>query len=357
MQGIDTSRRARLKIVIPIISISWHGGTRVLVQLANYLSNLGYEVVFLVSRNRCRTPFELANDVRVINVGVFTRVKAIDYSIFLCIVPFYVGTNAILIANFFVTYYPVRMLWLIKRMPYIYFVQDIESKFRLPLGLVLNPFCNWTYRDRRIVAANGHLRDRLLNEFGTASRAISVGPDRVFYDLSVQSAKKYDVVYFLRKESWKGLDRFQRFVEISKGRLTCLCVSQDESLREAIAGSGAEFCKPRDDRELIQCIDSARCFLLTSYREGFALPPLEGMARGLPAVLFRCGGPDQYVVDGRNAIYVDDEDHAFRAIEMLIADTIRYSMMSDEARQTAEKYRMDNSLKLMEKFVIECSEW
>src|ERR1700722_16112920 len=91
------------KVVFPILSISWHGGTRVLIQVANHLAGLGYPGVFLVARNRCKTPFEFAPGVTIEHVGVHTGIKAIDYLIFLCCVPFHAAGNSVLIASFFVT--------------------------------------------------------------------------------------------------------------------------------------------------------------------------------------------------------------------------------------------------------------
>jgi glycosyltransferase involved in cell wall biosynthesis len=344
------------RVIIPVISISWHGGTRVLVQIANHLAGLGREVVLLVARNRCNTPFEFAAGVTVKNVGIHTGVKWIDYSVFLLCAPFHMRGTSVCIANFFVSYYPVRLMALIRGLPYFYFVQDIESKYPLPGGFILNLLCNWTYRDRRIVAANAHLKNRLLAEFGTTSRHISVGPGRIFYEIPVDKQKKYDVIYFLRGESWKGLDRFKRFLALAQGRLSCLCVSQDEKL-SGVSGTEAVFRKPRDDRELVECIDSARVLLLTSYEEGFALPPLEGMARGLPTVLYRCGGPDQYVVNGSNALYIRDESEAIRVIEALVNDSERLERMSHAAISTAENYKMENSLSLMAEFIEQCSQW
>jgi len=102
-------------------------------------------------------------------------------------------------------------------------------------------------------------------------------------------------------------------------------------------------------------MDSARILLLTSYREGFSLPPLEGMARGLPAVLFRCGGPDQYIIDGRNGIYVESEEKAAEAVEELVRDAKIYDLMHREALITADQYRMDKSLALMGEFIAQCA--
>lgn len=357
MPSKSQRRRAKARVILPILSISWHGGTRVLIQVANHLAGLGHEVVFLVARNRCKTPFEFAPGVVVRHVGVYTGIKVIDYLVFLVCVPFAIGGGAVLIASFFVTYYPVRLLASIKRLPYLYFVQDIESKYGFPRSMILNPLCNLTYSDRRIVAANEFLRERLQMEFGTGSRSIAVGPSALFYDIPPQADKTYDVIYFLRGEPWKGLDRFQRFIEVTKGRVSCLCVAQDANLRERVAGSGVVFRKPQNDRELIACLDSARILLFTSYREGFALPPLEGMARGLPAVLFRCGGPEQYIIDGGNAVYVDSEERAAEVIEELVCDSAMYTRMREQALATAHRYRMDASLRSMAEFVEHCAEW
>jgi glycosyltransferase involved in cell wall biosynthesis len=355
--GHITKENLGHRVIIPIISISWHGGTRVLIQIANHLAGLGQKVVLLVARKRCHTPFEFAPGVVVKDVGIHTGLKWIDYPIYLLCVPFYMCGNAVCLANFFVSYYPVRLMALITRLPYLYFVQDIESKYPFPSGVILNPLCNWTYRDRRIIAANAHLKSRLLVEFGATSRNISVGPGRIFYEMPAERRKKYDVVYFLRREPWKGLDRFQRFLALAQGRLSCLCVSQDEELASSISDSDAVFRKPGDDRELVECLDSARVLLLTSYEEGFALPPLEGMARGLPTILYRCGGPDQYVVSGSNAMYVQDELEAVRVIEALINDRQQYERMSHAAKATAGEYKMDKSLTLMAEFVAQCSKW
>jgi glycosyltransferase involved in cell wall biosynthesis len=334
------TRQSPLNIVIPIISISWHGGTRVLVQFANFLAERGHRVEFLVARNRCRTPFAFSNAVVIRDIGIHTGIKALDYFVFLCLVPIFIRKPSIVIANFFVTYFPIRFIALFRGVVYVYFVQDIESKFEAPLGSLLNPLCRWTYSDRHIVAANFYLRRRLEQEFGTTCKSICIGPDDIFFDLSKQSEKNFDVIYFLRRETWKGLDRFLRILSLAKGRFTCLCVSQDEGLRGVLDGMDAVFYRPQNDVDLVRCMDSARVLLLTSYREGFALPPLEGMARGLPTLLFACGGPEQYIRDGENGIYVSTEQQAVDVIDSLVRDHVRYSSMSRAAASVAGEYRL-----------------
>src|SRR5690625_7346132 len=53
-------------------------------------------------------------------------------------------------------------------------------------------------------------------------------------------------------------------------------------------------------------MDRCRIFLLASEHEGFALPPLEAMARGLAVVTFPAGGPSVYVKKDVHAAVVSD---------------------------------------------------
>lgn len=344
----------RLHVVIPIINVSWHGGTRVLMQAANHLVEQGYQVTILCSRGRFASPYRLDERVRVRHVGVRTPWKQADYAIFLALLPFVASRRAVFMATFFVTYYSVRFAAAIRGTGYLYFVQDIESKYRGPAGAILNALCNLTYGDRRIVAANMHLADRLSREFGRSCRLAQIGPGSVFYTRpAARSEERYDVIYFLRREQWKGLDRFKEALTVASGRFRFLCVSQDDGLLASI-GSGAVTCKkPADDEELIDFLDSARVLFFTSHREGFALPPLEGMARGRPVVLFRCGGPDVYVRDEVNGFYVNDANEAVEAISLLLADRDLYLRVSNEARRTAAAFRLEVGLRDLTGYLLD----
>lgn len=333
-----------MRVSIPIINISWHGGTRVLVQAANYFARQGAEVTVLCSRGRYASPYRFGGGVALKQVGIRTPFKYLDYVIFLLALPFAFPRGSLPVATFFVTYLPVRLAALLRGTPYIYFVQDIESKYHGFSGLLLNSFCNMTYGDANIIVTNSHLQERMLREFGRRCRLIQVGPGETFYRSTTAAAKRYDVVYFLRRERWKGLERFQEFLRLSAGRLTCLCLSQDQALFEAVRFPGVECRKPTGDEELIAYIDSARVLFFTSHEEGFALPPLEAMARGVPTVLFRCGGPDAYIRDGHNGFYVQDERQAVDVITRLTTDESAYERASREAVATAAQFRLDIGL-------------
>jgi len=334
----------RLHIAIPMLSARWHGGARVLLQAANHCVSRGHSVTIFCPRRQFTSNYELDSRVVVRYVGSGSGWRFLDYISFLVAVPFVLPRAAPAVANFFVTYFPVRLAALLRGVPYIYFVQDIESKYRGVGGWILNLLCKSTYTDRHMVAANPHLADRLGREFGRRCECIQVGPGEIFYRRPVSREKQFDVIYFLRRESWKGLDRFRKFVTLCRGRVSVLCVSQDEQLLADMRQEGLTCRKPANDEELVECLDSARVLLYTSYQEGFALPPLEAMARGVPAIMYRCGGPDIYVRHGVNSLYVQDETEAVETVLKVVVAGSIYQSLSAEAEATAARYRMEEGL-------------
>jgi glycosyltransferase involved in cell wall biosynthesis len=333
-----------LHVVIPMLSARWHGGARVLLQVANHCISRGHRVTILCPRGHFSSNYELDSRVIVRQPGIRTGWKPLDYLGFLLAVPFVLPRDAIAIANFFVTYFPVRLAALLRGTPYLYLVQDIECKYEGVGGWILNQACKATYADRHVVAANPHLSARLAREFGCRCESIQVGPAEIFYQNPAIRTKEFDVIYFLRREPWKGLDRFRRFLALSGRRVSVLCISQDQPLLDEMRGAGLVCRKPANDEELIDCIDSARVLLYTSYKEGFALPPLEAMARGVPPIMYRCGGPDSYLRHEVNGLYVRDEAEALETVSRVIETRPVYESLSAEARATAASYRMEAGL-------------
>jgi glycosyltransferase involved in cell wall biosynthesis len=65
-----------------------------------------------------------------------------------------------------------------------------------------------------------------------------------------------------------------------------------------------------NDRELADCYRRAGVFIFASLEEGFGLPPLEAMACGTAVVCSKCGGVEDYAVDGFNCLKVEAGDAA-----------------------------------------------
>lgn len=58
-----------------------------------------------------------------------------------------------------------------------------------------------------------------------------------------------------------------------------------------------EFLPPLLPSEMPGFYDELDAFVISSHQEGLAIVGLEAMARGLPVISTRCGGPEEYVID------------------------------------------------------------
>jgi glycosyltransferase involved in cell wall biosynthesis len=86
---------------------------------------------------------------------------------------------------------------------------------------------------------------------------------------------------------------------------------------------------------------SADVFVLPTLSDGFAITQLEAMVYGLPVIATeRCG---DVVVDGVNGLRIaaGDVDALVNAIERLASDAELRRSMSNEARQTAQRFSLD----------------
>ena len=81
--------------------------------------------------------------------------------------------------------------------------------------------------------------------------------------------------------------------------------------------------------------------------EAMPLAPVEGMARGLPAVVSNLEVFREYLVDGQNGLQFEHRggqpaEHLANALAKLIEDPELRQRMSKEARKTAERFSVQN---------------
>jgi glycosyltransferase involved in cell wall biosynthesis len=347
------------RIIIPQIALSAHGGTRITVEFANFAASQGHDVELLIPKGKVRKNYVLHPRVVLREFPFVTGWKYLDYLIFLVFCPLLMR-RGILVANFFVTYFPVRFASFLFGAPFVYFVQDIESVYTGAIGRILNRACEWTYRSSRIIAANEYLAARLRERGTRLLGTIHIGPTADFYQppLPDSDGKDADIVCFPRHEPRKGLDRLERILaqyEQVHGRIRVLGLSQDPEMLQRFAAKGYMVARPGSDHELIAGFDRARILLFTSYKDGFGLPPLEGMARGLPAVVYECGGPALYMQDGINGFLIADgyDARALHALHALLHDPVLLSRQRDEALKTAGRFSLDSGLAQMLAIVLQ----
>lgn len=85
-----------------------------------------------------------------------------------------------------------------------------------------------------------------------------------------------------------------------------------------------------DKNSFLKCSD---LMLISSYQEGLSIVGLEAMSYGLPVVATDCGGPSDYIINGKNGYLVnidDDYNMAKKALKILSSDDL-YKKFSDFA--------------------------
>lgn len=343
------------KIVIPTLGLTSHGGVRVLVELANRLVELGCDVTVLIPNRPAVSPFVLDKRVLIKKIGPLTEYRIVAAVLFLMISPAYL-INKDILANHFVTVFPAWISSCVSRSKYFYFVQDIEYRFyKGEFSSVMRLLCEWTYRRGRLIAANSYLASE-LRKYNEVLLTLKLGVSEKFFKIPrISSANEYDIVYFLRKESHKRIDRFDVLLPILQQKgVRILCVSQNTELLSLYSSRVKTLC-PKDDDDIISALDKSKILLLTSDHEGFSLPPLEAMARGLPSVIFECGGPAVYATHRYNCMIVNDasEQTALEYIFDLLSNKVMYSEMSKNCLISASQFKLDDAVNCFADYLVE----
>ncbi len=83
-------------------------------------------------------------------------------------------------------------------------------------------------------------------------------------------------------------------------------------------------------------------FLLTSTSEGLSIATIEALATGLPAVVTRCGGPEEIVREGEDALLVSIDANAIaEGLLRLLKDSSLADRLAQQGRcNVAEKFDM-----------------
>jgi glycosyltransferase involved in cell wall biosynthesis len=110
------------------------------------------------------------------------------------------------------------------------------------------------------------------------------------------------------------------------------------ALQQLIAAHGlrdAVTCVGRVERsDLPILVSSFDVFFLSSHQEGLCISALEAMACGVPVVSTRCGGPEEFVIDGQTGKLVsDDPQEAADAIEAVRATEQTRRDIGERARE------------------------
>lgn len=340
-----------MKLIIPMLGITPHGGNRVLIDIANYLADKKNINVVILSSTKNMTTFDISKKVSIKVIFGSLKNKYIRILCFLLCAPFFCKRSLIL-SNHFLTFFPSQIAEKFLSSKNLFFVQGVEGECLIGypwiISFLMRKLNILSFKVGRLVPANTFLAQK-VSVYGDVFHCFNLGVSkRFFLPQDNKTEKKYDVVYFARPEVNKGIDRF--FEILDKNRtLSFLCISQDDNLIKILSDKNITCFKPTSDLELFRLIDMCKVLLLTSYNEGFALPPLEGMFRLVPLVYFDCGGPKVYTTSD-NSVLIDSSSDFCLAFNTIMEN---YSAYQDGCLKTARKFILEDSLESFGNVIID----
>ncbi len=288
-----------MRVVFPLLGLGSFGGVRKIVELANGLAERGVEVWLLYPEGRGQTPFFIDERVKRRVVKGKNRLFALLQLAFILAREFR-RRGDVVVANFWPTAY---LFPFSKYM--LYFVQDVESRFYRNPFLKLAAAMTYFFPIKRFTynpALARRTRCRYVITAGVDLSRFFPEPDPL-----LKSDKKA-LMYMPRDERRKGMDLFERAVEMLKGRydFEVWLVGGPEDLSTSLSVPIKRFY-PKGDEELRRIYSSADLFVLSSRSEGLGFPVLEALACGVPVVATRVDGAEVWSLPGVEVCEVSAE--------------------------------------------------
>lgn len=319
--------------IIPGIGIS--GGIAVVLQYANRLLKLGYDVSILTQDFNTQLDWFPDQMVAIYSIDTDDYVKeGID----------------ILIATSWTT---APSLDLMNAKRKIYFVQSDERRFyndKEEKELIGETYkLNYEYMTEAL-----WIKQWLNNEFGHDAYYVPNGIDLdIFHKtepLKSDGKKPRILIEGAINVPYKGMDDAHEAVKDLDCELWI------------ISNNGKPKKDWRYDRffekvpygDMAKIYSSCDIFLKMSRVEGFFGPPMEAMACGCAVVVGKVTGYDEYIIDRKNALVVEQGDiiGAKNAIRELINKPELKNAIIREGFITAKKWSWKNSLEILIKLLL-----
>lgn len=147
-----------------------------------------------------------------------------------------------------------------------------------------------------------------------------------------------------------------RLAQKAVPELRCLCFGAYEVQAQHLPlPEGFEMHVRPAQKEIPALYRRADCWLMPSVEEGFGMPGLEAAACGCPVIATRCGGPEDYVVDGETGYLVpvgDAEAMAARIVDVVTKNDADWREMSAASHAVAREFDWDRSAEKLERALL-----
>ena len=291
-----------MRIIIPLFGATYHGGTRVLFQIANELSQEGNNVEIVCPRKKYNPIYDISDGVTIKLVEIsFLPV----YCIYLVFYILFTNNRHIFLSH-----------WLtgILHSPSIFFrghgtylVQDTEEVFypkKTFTGKVLRYFVFMSYRMNHknmiVTTSYGARKLSVINGLNNKAEMFPLGINKQVFKVNKDTPREKVILCFPRIGEFKGFELLKNTLNLIKNdeflsRYKVVCISQEKNLKKDLYGLYDEFRSVNNDLDLASVYNKASILLHTSKYEGVCLPILEAISCGCRVVCTNSFGPAHYL--------------------------------------------------------------
>lgn len=330
-----TGKEQKVFYLVPGVKIS--GGIAVVLQHANRLLKRGYAVKILSLNNENDASWFPDQKVEILPYG---QTKEMLKS----------GEIDLLVATAFSTAFTVDMA-VAKRK--IYFVQSDESRF-FSDNEDLCKIIRKTYSlPLEYVTEARWIQKWLKNEFGHDSAYVPNGLDEnIFFQtepLAPKTEKARVLIEGAINVPFKGMEDAYSAVK----DFDCELWIVSNNGKPKSSWKFDRFFENVPFDKMNEIYSSCDVFLKMSRIEGFFGPPMEAMACGCAVVVGKVTGYDQYIINEKNALVVEqgDVEGAKNAVQKLIENKELRDGLIENGYKTAREWNWDKSIDLLEKII------
>jgi glycosyltransferase involved in cell wall biosynthesis len=199
------------------------------------------------------------------------------------------------------------------------------------------------------------LKRVMAEEYGDPN-AILVpnGVDWPQFDSSIRGRADTPTVGMLYgTQGWKGADTAFDALRLVKDRLPSLraiAFGSHLPLQEHNPPPWLEYHLQPAQAEIPLLYQQTDCWIVPSTTEGFGMPGLEAAAGHCPIVSTRCGGPEDYVDDGKSGYLVpvgDSMAMADAVSRVLSLNDEQWQSMSSASYEMSKRFDWDRSARIL----------
>jgi glycosyltransferase involved in cell wall biosynthesis len=200
------------------------------------------------------------------------------------------------------------------------------------------------------------LKRVMADEYGDPDAVlVPNGVDRSQFDSRPREKQTAPTVGFLYgTQEWKGADTAIAALQRIRRKYTdlrAIAFGSTPLSREHTHPAWLDFHLRPPQREIPKLYQQVDCWIVPSTAEGFGMPGLEAAACHCPIVSTRCGGPEDYVEDGKTGLLVPVGDPASMADavgKVLDLSDSRWQAMSKASYELSRQFDWDRSAGILE---------